>query len=276
MKDTEITEGFNLYDYMPTNYNSGYKWLTHYIANDTNIFSLSSSDQPLVLLPLFIQQSLNQNYPGMSVSDLGMQIVNRRHLYSRWSDFPVPFALSGTPAIVESLKTNLNLFNTLEVQVYSQANPTNLIDTSEMFEADLQNRMLLLKFQQVGTNNVHNMILSLESYSTSYTNVAAFGTNANPNWKLATTNQLNSTDDGIVFQITHRRDKFLPANFVTSGSPTINPFNYIYFERGQQSGGQTFIQTDTFRKGDLVAFCFDSGRVSQNMLNVHAQANLAV
>ena len=271
MKDTEITEGFNLYDYMPTNYNSGYKWLTHFIANDTNIFSLSSSDQPLVLLPLFIQNSLNQNYPGMSVSDLGMQIVNRRHLYSQWSDFPVPFALSGTPIVVESLKTNLNLFNTLEVQVYSQANPTNLIDTSEMYEADLQNRMLLLKFQQVGTNNVHNMILSLESYSTSYTNVTAFSTNANPCWKLATTNQLVSTDDGIVFQITHRRDKFLPSGFVTSGSPTINPFNYIYFERGQQSGGQTFQQTDTFRKGDLVAFCFDSGRVSQDMLNVHAQ-----
>jgi len=51
MKDTEITEGFNLYDYMPTNYNSGFKWMTRFIANDTNIFSLSSSDQPLVLPP---------------------------------------------------------------------------------------------------------------------------------------------------------------------------------------------------------------------------------
>ena len=271
MKDTEITEGFNLYDYMPTNYNSGYKWLTHFIANDTNIFSLSSSDQPLVLLPLFIQNNLNHNYPGMSVSDLGMQIVNRQHLYSQWSDFPMPFALSGTPTIVESLKTNLNLFNTLEVQVYSQANPTNLIDTSEMYEADLQNRMLLLNFQQVGTNNVHNMILSLESYSTSYTNVTAFGTNANPCWKLATTNQLNSTDDAIVFQITHRRDKFLPSNFSTLPNIITNEMNFSYFEFGQQSGGQVYLQTDTFRKGDLVAFCFDSGRVSRDMLNVHAQ-----
>jgi YD repeat-containing protein len=233
----------------------------------------------MVLLPLFIQNSLNQNYPGMSVSDLGMQIVNRRHLYSQWSDFPVPFALSGTPIVVESLKTNLNLFNTLEVQVYSQANPTNLIDTSEMYEADLQNRMLFLKFQQVGTNNVHNMILSLESYSTSYTNVAAFSTNANPNWKLATTNQLNSTDDAIVFNITHRRDKFLPPNFNTLPNIITNEPNYSYFEFGEQTSGQvftqtsgqTFQQTDTFRKGDLVAFCFDSGRVSQNMLNVHAQ-----
>jgi hypothetical protein len=80
MKDTEIVEGLDLYDYMPTNYNSGYKWLTHFIAGDTNIFSLSSSDQPLDLLPLFIQANLDANYPGISVDDLGVQIVNRRHL----------------------------------------------------------------------------------------------------------------------------------------------------------------------------------------------------
>ena len=268
LKDTEITEGFNLYDYMPTNYNSGYKWLTHFVAGDTNIFSLSSSDQPLVLLPLFIQNSLNQNYPGMAVSDLGMQIVNRQHLYSQWSDLPLPFALSGTPTVIESLSTNLALFNTLEVQVYSQANPSKLIDTTEMYLADLQNRNLLLKFQQVGTNNVHNMILSLEPYSTSYTNVTAFGTGANSCWNLASTNQLNSTDDNIVFQITHRRSKLSPA---TGGNLVTNQLSYIYYERGQQTAGQVFQQTDTFRKGDLVAFCFDSGRVTPNMLNVHAQ-----
>ncbi len=272
MKDTEITEGFDLYDYMPTNYNSGYKWLTHFIAGDTNIFSLSSSDQPLVLLPLFIQNSLNQNYPGMSVSDLGIQIVNRRHLYSQWSDFPTPFALSGTPTIIESLSTNLNLFNTLEIQVYSQANPNKFIDTTEMLVADLHNRMLLLKFQQVGTNNVHNMILSLESYSTNYTNVTVFGTNANPCWKLVTTNQLNSSDDTIVYQITHRSSRFLPANFTAPADTlTTNLLDYNYFEAGQQLGARTFQEVDTFRKGDLVAFCFDVGRVSQNMLNVHAQ-----
>ena len=201
MKDTEITEGFNLYDYMPTNYNSGYKWLTHFhCQRHKHLFLEQFRSSRWFCCRLFIQNALNQNYPGMSVSDLGMQIVNRRHLYSQWSDFPVPFALSGAPIIVESLKTNLNLFNTLEVQVYSQANPTNLIDTSEMYVADLQNRMLLLKFQQVGTNNVHNMILSLESYSTSYTNVTAFGTNANPCWKLSTTNQLSAQMTALCFK----------------------------------------------------------------------------
>jgi YD repeat-containing protein len=275
LKDTEITEGFDLYDYMPTNYNSGYKWLTHFIANDTNIFSLSSSDQPLDLLPLFIQSSLNQNYPGMSVSDLGLKITNRRHLYAQWSDLPKPFALSGTPTVIESFGTNSSLFNTLEVKVYSEANPTRAIDTTEMRIADLHNRMLLLKFQEVGGfgSDLHNMILSLEPYSTNYTNVTAFSTNANPCWKLVTTNQLDSTDDSIVFQVTHRRLRFLPQGFTfPTGSTTTNLFSYNYFEVNQESGGgQTFQMNDHFRKGDLIAFCFNLGKVSEKMLDVHAQ-----
>ena len=78
---------------------------------------MSASDQPADLLPLFIQTNLDLNYPGMSIDDLGVQIVNRRPLYARWSDFPLPFALSGTPTVIESLKTNMNLFNTLDIQV---------------------------------------------------------------------------------------------------------------------------------------------------------------
>jgi RHS repeat-associated protein len=271
IKDTEITEGFNLYDYMPTNYNSGYKWLTHFIANDTNIFSLSGSDQPLVLLPLFIQNSLNQNYPGMSVSDLGMQILNRQHLYSQWADFPKPFALNGTPTVIESLSTNTNLFNTLEVQVYSQANPSKLIDTGEMYAADLHNRMILLQFQQVGATNVHNMILSLEPYSTNYTSVTSFGANANPCWGLSSTNQLDSTDNGIVFQITQRRDRFLPPGATTNVVADVQYYDYSYTEFGQQGASQVYQNSYNYSKGDLVAFAFDDGLVSQKMLNVHAQ-----
>src|SRR5207245_4306243 len=140
-----IIEGFDLYDYMPTNYNSGYKWLNAFISNDTNIFSLSSSDQPLDLLPIFIQNNLNTNAPGLSVDDLGVQIVNRRHLYAQWSDFPKPFSISGTPTVVESMGSNTNAFDTLEVLVYSQANPSKSIDTTQLRVADLHNRMLLLK-----------------------------------------------------------------------------------------------------------------------------------
>lgn len=271
IKDTEITEGFNFYDYMPTNYNSGFKWLMAFINNDTNIFSLNSSDQPLDLLPAFIQHYLNLNHYGLSVDDMGIQCVNRRHLYSQWNQFLEPFALSGTPLVVESLKTNMNLFNTLEIQVYSQANPNKVIDTTAIPIAELHNRKILLQFQQVGTANVHNMILSLDAYSPNVTNSWTFSTRADPTWALSATNQLNSTDDNIIFQTTHTREHFLPGNYLAPSRYTLtNLWGYQYFEQGAQNG-QSYVFTDTFRKGDLVAFCFDVGKVTSRMLNVYAQ-----
>jgi RHS repeat-associated protein len=271
IKDTEITEGFNFYDYMPTNYSSGFKWLTAYINSDTNIFSLSSSDQPLDLLPAFIQHNLDLNHYGLSVDDMGVQCVNRRHLYSQWSQFPEPFALSGTPLVIESLKTNMSLFNTLEIQVYSQANPSRMIDTTAIPIAELHNRKLLLKFQQIGTNNLHNMILSLEAYSPNVTNSWTFSTRADPTWALAETNQLDSTDDNIIFQVTHTREHFLPGNYTAPGEYGIsNLWGYTYIEQGTQNG-QSYVFTDTFRKGDLIAFGFDLGKVTPAMLNVYAQ-----
>ena len=217
IKDTEITEGFNFYDYMPTNYNSGFKWLTAFINNDTNIFSLSSSDQPLDLLPAFIQHNLNLNHYGLSVDDMGVQIVNRRHLYSQWSDFPEPFALSGTPMVIESLKTNMNLFNTLEIQVYSQANPSRLIDTTAIPIAELHNRKLLLKFQQIGTQQSAQHDSVAGSLFPNVTNTWSFSTRADPTWKLVSSNQLDSTDDNIIFQVTHTREHFLPGNYMAPG-----------------------------------------------------------
>lgn len=270
LKDTEITEGLNFYDYMPTNYNSGYKWLRAFIAHDTNIFSLSSSDQPLDLLPAFIQHNLDLNHYGLSVNDMGVQIVNRRHLYSQWNQFPEPFALSGAPLVIESLKTNLTLFNTIEVQVYSEANPGRMLDTTEMRIADLHNRMLLLKFLQVGTN-FHDMILTLEAYSPAVTNQTIFSTNADSTWKLSATNLLDSTDDRIAVHLIHKRNRFLPANYNGPDQLAVsNLWGYNYFETAQHF--QTYTWTDAvFRKGDWAALCLNLGKVSQRMLNVHAQ-----
>ena len=126
---------------------------------------------------------------------------------------PEPFALTGTPLVIESLKTNMNLFNTLEIQVYSQNNPTKLLDTTAIPVAELDNRKLLLKFQQLGTNNLHSMILSLEAYSPNVTNTWSFSTRADPTWALVSSNQLDTTDNNIIFQTTYNREQFLPSNY---------------------------------------------------------------
>ena len=271
LKDTEISEGFNFYDFMPTNYNSGFKWMKAFIDGDTNIFSLSDSDQPLDLLPKFIQKNLNDSHYGLSVDDMGVQIVNRKHLYAQWGDFPKPFSLTGTPLVIESLKTNLNLFNTVRIQVYSQSDPSKVIDSTELRVADIHNRKLTLKFVQVSSNYVHDMVLSLASYSPTITNKFTFDTRADATWKLESSTRLDSADDNIIFRVTHNRLRFLPDNYAAPASfANSNLWGYSYFEQGSQTG-QSYDFTDTFRKGDLVTFCMDVGRVTPKMLNVHAQ-----
>src|SRR5207247_252879 len=141
-------------------------------------------------------------------------------------------------------------FNTLQIRVYSQANPNKFIDTTEMRVADLHNRKMLLKFVRVGTTNQHDMVLSLNPYSTNITSQTAFSTNADPTWKLVTTNRLDSTDDNIVFQVTHRRLRFLPSNYVAPDPFAVtNLWGYNYFEQGQQQAGKLYQFSDTFRKG---------------------------
>src|SRR5438105_2060214 len=136
--------------------------------------------------------------------------------------------------------------------------------------SDLHNRKLLLKFLQVGTNNAHDMVLSLSSYSPAITEQALFGTNADPTLKLISTNRLTNTDDVIKFRVTHKRLRMLPPGYIAPDLNT-NLWQVNYSEGGGLSLGQVYQMEDAFRKGDLVAFCFDVGRVSRKMINVQAQ-----
>src|SRR6185437_5354915 len=66
LKDTEMIEGLDLYDYLPDGYNSGANWLQQYLYADPAILGLDTeSDAPSRLFPKFIVASLRQNYPGM-------------------------------------------------------------------------------------------------------------------------------------------------------------------------------------------------------------------
>ncbi len=55
---------------------------------------------PRVLFPKFVEQSLLDNYPGLSLDDLGVRIVNRQHQYARWEDLPQPNLLTNQSQVV--------------------------------------------------------------------------------------------------------------------------------------------------------------------------------
>ena len=81
LKDTEIVEGANFYDYLPTNYNTALKWVENYVRGDTNIMNLDSENIVSKLLPEFIQEYLDPQSPTLSLDSLGVRAFNRRHQY---------------------------------------------------------------------------------------------------------------------------------------------------------------------------------------------------
>jgi hypothetical protein len=143
IKNTEVTEGLNVYDYLPANYNNGYKWAKQYLKGDTNIFSLSSeTDVPSVLFPAFIKHSLLTTGPGISLADLGTTVINRQVEYNQWSDFPTPFVVTnGSVTTVHDLTTIVtnsgfsswtNIWDTFSVRVFSSVNTNRSLFTGDL------------------------------------------------------------------------------------------------------------------------------------------------
>jgi RHS repeat-associated protein len=266
LKDTEMIEGLDLYDYLPDDYNSGAKWLRQYLFADQRILSLDShTDVPSVLFPKFVVSSLLQNHPGTSLDDIGMRIRNRRHLYSRWQEFPVPNvvntptqavisdSLSGS-ALTNALPQMTNVFNTVQVQIFNLSYPTN-VDTGELRMADLHNRRFLIM------TNGNNLQLWLAAYQAGITNQTLFGADTT----LTNVQYLNfPLTNGPLFGITvtHRRHKAINPSAV----PVTN--NYLgVFEQLVTSQSDRFIQTN-----EIIALCLSAGQVTAKMLDVHAQA----
>jgi len=267
IKDTQVTEGLNLYDYMPTNYNNGYKWVDAYIHGDTNIFSLSSeADTPDVLFPRFIQNALLTTAPGVSLDDIGISAFNRRVQYIQWSDFPTPFAVTnGAVNTVHDLTTitNLypsftNIFDTVSVRVYSSNATNKSIFTGNLRTLDLHDRKFIIRQQTNGNN--YTLTLSLAPYRTGATNVANFSNDStlvNPQQLQLT---LASTNDYLLVHFDFQRHRTVPS---TIGTNTLSYLNVVEM--------LDFPSDSEMRLGDLAAICVDLGRVSQKMLMPWAQ-----
>lgn len=282
LKDTEMVEGLDLYEQMPSEYDNAFKWIRHYVKGNTNILGLSHNDTPGVLFPKLLKRQLTVHHPGISLDDVGNRIRNRRHQYARWSDFPVPTAVTNVSYPVESLAviTNVfpsmtNLFDTVSIDVISLSNTVHQISTGEMLMADIHNRQFLLWFRK--TNSIHHMILSLAGYHSGLTNrltfaeaTAAGAPLTNMMLTLAATKNLQAAEVNIVVRLTQRRHRALDESFTTNPPPRWDA--YLGFSQIQPfDSADPVTQERIVRKGDVVAICLNPGRVSPRMLDVHAQ-----
>jgi RHS repeat-associated protein len=261
MKDTEIKEGMNLYDYMPNAYDSGYKWLRAYAYNDSAIVSLgNATDTPATLFPKFIRQTLAANHPEISLEQIGVSISNRRNYFSRWQDFPRPFSVSPESRTQVTLADAAANFDTLKIDIASASNPAKKISTGEMRMCDVLNRKLLIRHYKTGAN-LHTLALSLNPYRPGTTGQGSFGP-SDPTLlkKQIATLALDATDDYINVTFTNKRYQ------------TASPYAPGYW--GYFLGlayANTSVDTRVIRKGDLAAICLNVGRVTDKMLEVDAQ-----
>ena len=267
LKDTCITEGLNLYDYMPTNYNSGFKWLQNYLYGDTNILGLSAeSDAPSVLFPRFVKQQLLANAPGIALDDLGVSTYNRQHYYLRWQDFQTPSVVNNptqvvcvdslaSPAITNVCPALTNIFDTVTLTIYSQTNPTNTMAIGPLRMADLHNREMFM-----ATNSAGNMMLWLAPYILGNTNQGSFSPSdtALTNIEIATI-PVATNDTLFDIHMTHYRHQAI--NF-SPGNQFLNVSETLQFTTPDRP----------FNVNDIAAVCFNVGRVTPAMIDVHAQA----
>jgi RHS repeat-associated protein len=294
MKDTSISEGYDLNPLLPAGYQSGLQWLEKFIALDGAIFPNVNTQwdlPPDQLFVPFIQRQLAANNPTISISNVGVQMQDRQNIYTSWSQFPQPWNLTSvlTASNFFSSLTQLDtidqgltppkgsIFNTVEIKVSSVANPTTtLIDTGPLRTVDLHNRRLMVQEVQTAPNtNSHTMTLSLAPFrpTTAATQNFPAGSDLLAKQVLSSPNNLGLVDTTIQMVLTYTRSRTLPSSFtlpttwgISANGSQVNFMGLIW----SQASATTSI-TRRWNKGDLVTICLDFGRSTQQMLDVHAQ-----
>ncbi|MEI7721706.1 MAG: DUF6531 domain-containing protein, partial [Verrucomicrobiota bacterium] len=271
MKDTSISEGYNIADCLPSGYQTGLQWLQHYINRDPNILGLSTEyDNPGQLYPLYVNQQLALK--GLTTNDVGVTIYDRQNNYNAWADFPQPWqvvagSLSATN-LVASLGSTPNLFDTIQCVVYSDRNGNGrydagepVLDTGVLRALDLHNRRMMVRAVKTASN-AHTLTLSLEQMRPTTGTVEAFPAGGAMINKQAISTSLTSADDALSFRITYNRHRTLPSGF----TPPAQWSTFLGVSDVEQ-----VIDERPLRKGDTAVLCLNYGRVTQEMLNVHAQ-----
>jgi RHS repeat-associated protein len=271
MKDTAVTEGYPISDYLPAGYNTGYGWVRHYLNADTNIMGLNTNDDTLrTLYPIFVANALTSN--GLTTNDVGVTIIDRPHNYASWSNFPQPWGMTtnlapsniitslGSTNLIPNLGASTNIFDTMEATMTRSGSTNALLDTGVLRMVDLHNRLFFISTAGA-TNNSNVVSFYMEPLYDGTTNASAFNNPATINNAQYLGYQLSASDsNNLNFQITYTRH-----NQLNTGGLTNPAFLGIVDSETVSPGPRPFI------KGESAVLCLDYGQVTQQMLDVTAQ-----
>ncbi len=310
IKDTEIIEGFDLYDLMPPKWNTAYKWFAGYIQNDPEINDLADTDQPDVLWPKFIEAqihdptSLQHYYPFVSIDDIGISRRNRTTFFPTFEDFPRPFSImddnddtDDEPTAFESygLSEYRDYFNTKKLKIVVDYDFNNdgtasdvIYDSGDWLECDLHNRRFFAyasHFSNDGSgSNIWrlNYHIVLQPYRPGESVKEEMSELSSPDFfaeqsdaVFAFKKSLNISVDSsgeIKFSEYYKNAEYIEECKVRYIVPSGSGKNTwaVVPERDEGSVFFTRDHSSRFSFGDSVAFCSNAGRVTDRMLDVHA------
>ena len=270
LKNTEIVEGLDVYNYLPTNYPSAYEWVKDFAFAKPELMGLGSpNDGAAKIWQRYLTSVINTNklQSNLSLDDFGVRAFNRRDSYPTWGHLPSPNFLTNqsqvavVPTLSESAVTYpflTNMFDQIRVEVFkTDTNIANRIfDTGLWRSCDFHNRKLLLY-----TNAPNNVSLWLAAYRTNFTAITNFqnsnvGSNSLYNQLVQTS--IAATVTNLPIRITYqRRNKTLASP--TSWFPALNYFS------------DTFPPLTSPSTRDVTAIIPSVARVTPAMLQVHAE-----
>ena len=122
MKEIQMTEGKDLYDYMPEEYVSSNRWILQYLKGDTNVVKhiIPGKDNTAAFLfSRFAEEILKKQ--GLSLTDVGIQRRQLKRPYASWQEFPHP-KIQGMYQIFDSLESLSNIFAFAVIEISSHEN----------------------------------------------------------------------------------------------------------------------------------------------------------
>ena len=256
IKETKVTEGYDLYTLMPEGYKSASAWVRHYLENDPRILKHIKDDEndtAAILFKRFVEEVAQEQ--GISPEAIGVHYQNQKKTFSRFEDFPKPLCFEGEARLSDSIANRNELYATVQFEVASVQNPEKKITTEAMRLYDVYNRALYIYFKPVSGNpgeTQHEMILRMEGIDGFSNNVAgSFGKE-----HLAGVQEkkvvLSSDDRKVKIHITY--DQKMEGSFLWPQLKAANKHEISY----------------TVAKGVLTGICINIGRITKEMLDLHA------
>jgi len=135
LKDTEIIEGADVWDFLPEGLATGREWAKKFLQRDPAIFAQGSGDTPSGRFPAWLDTQLAA--AGVSRSEVGMSFRDRRHRLESWEHFPQGKLVEGAQiSPIEKFADVPGVIDSVQILLWKDTTPNQILDAGEAIMAN--------------------------------------------------------------------------------------------------------------------------------------------